>query len=457
VSDAPHASSGAAPARYRAPVQLRDVGRLVTGAHLTAGLATVGFAGYLYVAVIGRLFPGPEGARQISALVAVYLLVNIIGPGVFAALEQETSRAVSEALVTGGDARAAARRAAVLAAQACGIVAVVLLAAWPLVLSAVFDGRIGILLALLVAVVGSAAVYAARGVLGGQQRFRAYAVTFWVEGSLRLVPLLVLVVAGVAQPMLLAFVYCTTPLLAAIAVAPMLRIPATLDAGPGPRPRMGRSFGFLVTATALSQTIANLGPVVVTYRLPGDANTTSVFGSAFVLARVPLFLFAPILAVLLPALTRQARSHRIFARTLGRTVALLLAVGSAGVLVTALAGPWLVRFLFNTVRSPDAVDLTLLSAATVFLMLALVLQSALVALQRHAAVAAGWVVGGAVFLALLAGPWPPVVAAVAAQIAGPAVVTGWLAWQVRRSSKGDQGGTADRDGRAVRATTPPAR
>ncbi len=450
MSDAPHASSGATPARYRAPVQLRDVGRLATGAHLTAGLATVGFAGYLYVAVIGRLFPGPEGARQISALVAVYLLVNIIGPGVFAALEQETSRAVSEALVIGGDARAAARRAAVLAAQACGIVAVVLLAAWPLVLSAVFDGRLGILLALLVAVAGSAAVYAARGVLGGQQRFRAYAVTFWVEGSLRLVPLLVLVTAGVAQPIVLAFVYCTTPLLAALAVAPMLRFPA---AAPGPRPHMGRSFGFLVTATALSQTIANLGPVVVTYRLPGDAVTTSVFGSAFVLARVPLFLFAPILAVLLPALTRQARSHRIFARTLRRTVALVLAVGSAGVLVTALAGPWLVRFLFNTVRSPGAVELTLLAAATVFLMLALVLQSALVALQRHAAVAAGWVVGGAVFLALLAGPWPPVMAAVAAQIAGPAVVAGWLAWQVRRSVKSGH----DPGGRAADATPPPAR
>jgi hypothetical protein len=119
--------------------------------------------------------PGDAGA--LSALISLYLVVNIIGPGVFAALEQETSRAVSVAVARGEPVRPVARQAAVLAARSLAVLVAVVLVAWPLVLHRVLDGRLGLLVALLVAVVGSAAVYWARGVLGGQQLFAAYART----------------------------------------------------------------------------------------------------------------------------------------------------------------------------------------------------------------------------------------------------------------------------------------
>jgi O-antigen/teichoic acid export membrane protein len=406
-----------------------------TGAHLTAGLAVVGLAGYVYVAVVGRVFEGPEGARQVSALVSLYLLVNIIGPGFFTGLEQETSRAVSAASVAGRSIRGPALRGAALAGVACAGLSVVVLLAWVLVLAAVFDGRTGMLAALVVAVAGSAAVYWTRGVLGGQQRFRPYALTFYVEGAVRLVPLIVLPAAGSRDPMLFAMGFAAASIVAAASVWTLLRIPAVGDGISATDKGMTRSFALLMGATALSQTIANLAPVVVTYRLPLDPVASSVFGSTFVLARVPLFVFAPVLAVLLPMLTRAAEQGRpdLFARQLWRTVWALLALGGVGIVAAALFGPAAVELLFRSAGRPADLHIALLAGATVLMMLALVLQPALVALNRQRSVTTGWLAGGVVFLAVLIAPLPPIEAALAAQFAGPLVVVGLLGLDVART------------------------
>lgn len=404
-----------------------------TGTHLAAGLATVGVAGYLYAAVVGRVFEGPAGAGHVSALVSLYFLVNIIGPGVFTALEQETSRAVSAAAVTGRSIRPPALRAARLAAAACAGLTAVVLVGWPLLLSDVLQGDVGLLVALVIAIIGSAGVYWLRGVLGGQQRFRAYAGTFYVEGLARLLPLVVLLLVASQDPTSYGLVFAAGSAVAALAVWPALRMPAD-PAGELADARMARSFALLVGATALSQTIANLAPVVVAYRLVDDV-AAAVFQNAFLLARVPLFLFAPVLAVLLPRLTRDVVQGRFdrFSRLLGRTVALLLVVGGAGVAAGALVGPWAVQVLFNTVERPDAATLALLGAATVLMMTALVLQPALVALGRQSTVTAGWGLGAVVFVLVLVGPLEPVAGALLAQLLGPLAVTAYLAVGTRRA------------------------
>lgn len=402
--------------------------RWATGAFLGGGLALVGLGGYVYIAAVGRVFGGPEGSGTVSALTAVYLLVNIIGPGCFTALEQETSRAVSAALVAGGSVRGASRQALKLAAIASVVLVAVVELAWELALAPVLGGRIGMLFALFVAVVGSAAAYGVRGVLGGRRQFRSYALTFSVEGGVRLLGVIALALAGSKDPVAYALVFAVAPLAAAVTVGAGLRFAEESGVGAPAAQRMGRSFGLLVGATVASQTIANLAPVVVTSRLPDDALTSSVFGSAFVLARIPLFLFTPVLAVLLPTLTRHAEAgrHREFRRFLGRTVGVLAAVGVVGVGLTALVGPWAVQLLFNSAARPDVLTLTLLTTATVVTMLALVLQPALVALRRQHAVTLGWLVGGTAFVAILAGPLRAVPSAVAAQLAGPAIAAAVL-------------------------------
>lgn len=420
-----------------------SAGRVGTAAHLAVGLGVLGAAGYAFVAVVGHVFEGPRDAGALSALISLYLLVNIIGPGVFAALEQETSRAVSAASARGGALRPIARRAAVLALWSFGGLVALVLLAWPLLLSRVLDGRTGLLGALVVAIAGSGAVYWARGLLGGQQRFTGYARTLYVEGAVRLLPCLVLLVLAVRSPEGYGLAFALGSLVAALSVAPALRPPRTVGDGT-PVTGMGRSLAYLAVSVALSQLIANLAPVVVGYRSPDDLTGAAVFGTTFVLARIPLFLFAPVQAVLLPQLTRAVtRGDRgELVRRLRQAVVLVVALGASGVAGCVWLGPWAAELLFNTAVRPTAATLGLLGAATLVLMTALVVQPTLVAMGRQRLVTLAWMAGAAVFLALLVLPGEPVRAALVAQLVGPAVVLGVLIGGVVFALRGPGPGAA---------------
>ena len=376
--------------------------RLGTAVHLAAGLGVLGAAGYAYVAVVGHVLDRPDEAAALSALISLYLLVNMIGPGVYAALEQETSRAVSAACARGESLRPIARRAAVLALWSLvGLVAVVLVG-WPLLLGPVLEGRPGLLAALVVAIAGSAGVYWARGLLGGQQRFAGYARTLYVEGAVRLLPCLVLLGLAVGAPEAYGLAFAVGSAVAALSVAPALRLPPST--GPaGQITGMGRGLWYLTMAIALSQLLANLAPVIVSYRLPGDPVLAAVFGTTFVLARIPLFLFAPVQAVLLPKLTRAATlgAHDELAHRLRQAVTLVAGLGLLGVIGCVLLGPWAAELLFNTAVRPTAGTLALLGAATLVMMVALVIQPTLVAMGRQRQVTVAWALGAVVFLALL--------------------------------------------------------
>ena len=412
---------------------MTPAGRFGTAAHLAVGLGVLGAAGYAFVAVVGHVFHGPADAGALNALISLYMLVNIIGPGVFAALEQETSRAVSAAAAHGEPLRPVARRAGVLALWAFAALVAVVLVAWPLVLGRVLEWRLGLLVALLVAIAGSGAVYWARGLLGGQQQFPAYARTLYVEGAVRLLPCLVLLALALEAPSAYGFAFAVGSALAALSVLPALRLPAA-DGAPPPD-GMGRSLLYLTGAIALSQLLANLAPVVVTYRSPNDLVAAAVFGATFVLARVPLFLFAPVQAVLLPHVTRAAAMgrHDELKRRLGQVLALVAGLGVLGVAGCVWLGPWAAEQLFNTAYRPTVGTLAMLGAATLVMMLALVVQPTLVALRRQRTVTIGWIAGSLVFLGvLLAGP-EPIAAALVAQLVGPLVVLAVLLVGVLRA------------------------
>jgi O-antigen/teichoic acid export membrane protein len=406
---------------------------LGTAAHLAAGLGVLGAAGYAFVAVVGHVFHGPADAGALNALISLYMLVNIIGPGVFAALEQETSRAVSAAAARGEPLRPVARRAGVLALWSFAALVALVLVAWPLVLGRVLEWRPGLLAALLVAIAGSGAVYWARGLLGGQQRFTAYARTLYVEGAVRLLPCLVLLALALEEPSAFGFAFAVGSALAALSVWPALKLPTT-DVATCPD-GMGRSLLYLAGAIALSQLLANIAPVVVTYRSPDDLVAAAVFGSTFVLARVPLFLFAPVQAVLLPQVTRAAAMgrHDELTRRLWQVLALVAGLGALGVAGCVWLGPWAAERLFNTAYRPSVSTLALLGTATLVMMLALVVQPTLIALARQRTVTIGWIVGSVVFLVVLVVGPEPIAAALLAQLVGPLVVLAVLLVGVLRA------------------------
>ncbi|HEX6357518.1 hypothetical protein [Actinophytocola sp.] len=407
--------------------------RLGPAIYMAGGLALVGAAGYGFVALAGHTLDPAHAA----AIASLYLMVNIIGPGVFSALEQETSRSVSSEAAAGRGVAAVTRHAWLLAAGLLAVVLVVLLVASPILTDQAFAGQWGLFLAVLLSVVTSAAVYVVRGLLGGRQRFTGYSATLGAEGIARILPCIVIAALGLPDPTWYAMIFAAGSGFGALAglfwlrrgvnqpVEPVGEVTVgEVTVEPASVKRMARSLSLLVGGTMLMLLVMNVAPIVVTARLPEDAATAAAFASAFVLARIPLFLFAPVQAMLLPSLTRAASAHD-FAGVRARLRVILmavLAIGLLGVLASFTVGPWAVQVLFGAeVRLPTTV-VGLLGVSTVGLMTALVLQPGLIALGAHKQVTYGWAAGTVVLVALLALPGDPIHAGVIAQLAGAALV-----------------------------------
>ncbi len=447
-----------------------------------AGLALLGAAGYAFVALTGHTLPPADAAAAAS----LYLLVNIVGPGLFSALEQETSRAVSAELAAGRDPRHVTRNAWLLAAALLAAVLVGLLAISPVLTGKALAGEWGLFAAVLLAAATAAAVYVVRGLLGGRQRFTGYAATLAAEGIARILPCVVIAVSGMPNAVAYGLAFAAGAAVGALAGLPWLRrpdervapaartgervdranervapvrpdervdraVPTDERAGRADERaderagwpdalsvsvgRMARGLSFLVGGTLLMLVVMNVAPVVVTPRLADDAATAAAFASAFVLARVPLFLFAPVQAMLLPALTRAAtRGELGEVRAKLRLILLAVAaIGVPGVLASFTVGPWAVQVLFGAdVRLSGAV-VGLLGVSTVGLMVAQVLQPGLVALRRHKIVTVAWLAGTVVLGVLLALPGDPIRAGVVAQLAASALVVTIMVGALRRA------------------------
>lgn len=398
-------------------------GRAASGLVMALGLGLVGLAGYVLLAVAGHTLPPAD----VAAVASTYLLLNILGPGLYVALEQETSRAVAARL--GGDSMPAVRASARVGALVVAGAAVVLLAVSPVLVPRVLGGQWALLGVLVLSTAVAAALFLLRGVFGGRRRFLAYGVTLGVEGGGRLVVTLGIAAAGAASAVGygLAFVAGYALALAVAMAAPRVAIAGS--GGAEPTRTLGRGVALLGVATLMSFAVANIAPVVVTGRLTGTPEVAAAFAQAFVLARAPLLVFAPVQAMLLPGLTAAAErgQHQVVRRRARQILLAVVAVGVPGAVAAAALGPWALRAFFGVDQPPSPAVLGLLGVGTVLLMAAQALQPVLVALRRQHAVTAAWVAGTLLLVGLLALPVPAVDAALTAQLAGSAVVvTGCL-------------------------------
>lgn len=419
----------------------------------------VGIGGFGFLVVVGHA----TSVTSAAALSALYLIGNVAGPGLFAGLEQETSRVVSGGLAAGVDPRVGLRRAGVVGVGLGAVAVVVLLALAPLLVARSFAGHAGLLLWLLVGVVGSAEVYLVRGILGGTRRFRAYAVTLAVEGLARLLPCLAVAGLGVTNVNVYGLIFAGGTAFAAVAAYPWLRpgrshlTPASGDSAVGETAAgdsavgetavgetaettpqelveaghelraIARGVGLLGVATLLAQLVANLAPLVVTGRMlgsPADELAAVAFAFAFVLTRAPLLAFSPIQALLLPRLTSAVVRGQLDQVRREVRLGLLGAalVGCGGALAAAVAGPWAVATLFGAERPPSSLVMGMLGLSTALLVVVQLLQPVLVALGRHRSVTMAWIVGTAVLVGLLVLPGPAITVAVIAQVTASATV-----------------------------------
>lgn len=416
------------------------------------GYTVLGGAGYAFLALAARRLPD---RADFTALSSLYLLVNILGPGLFAAVEQETSRTVSGRSALGLGTRPVVARLAVFSAVLAGGIAVVLLALSPLLVDRVLARHWSLLLGLFGAAVGYAVVAVVRGTFAGRQAFGLYGASVGAEGLTRLVPALVLAAAGVTAAAPYGLVFCLAPVVALLVTVRWFTPGAA--GPPEPAAPLARSVSLLTVAWGLSLALANAGPVVVNGLLPDGSADAAAFAAAVVLARVPLFVFQGAQALVLPTFSRAAaRGDRAALRRAVRPALVLVVVlGVPAVALGGLAGEPAARLAFGSRFVVPSALVAALLAGTVVLMAVQILQPALLALRRHRLVSVAWVLGAAVFVGAFALPWEPVTDALVAQLASAAVTAAILAVGLTRTLRRDPAPASDEGTTGVRVSTLP--
>ena len=407
---------------------------------LAAGLGLSAAAGSGFIAVVNHSLE----PSQVAPLPPLYFLLAAIGTGMFAAFEQEMTRAVARAHALGHD-EAHVIRHQVRNAAWVGIGTVAILcAASPYVVDRWLFGDWVVFGELLIGLVSIWAAFLIRGVLTGRQQFRSYAITMVVEGLARLVPSILLALSGQGSTWAYGLIFALGSAAAAVSGRVGARAPVTVTRPEGAVPhgepetanqaavRLARLTGGVLAGQVLMYAV----PLVVAGRLAGDKPLEVAVGSAVGLTRMALLILFPLQAPLLPKLTAAAAHGQMGAvrRTTAALVAVCVAAGLAGIAGTGLFGPWVLHNVMGAPAELSAAFLMELAIGTLFLLVANVLQSALTALNRQQTVLLAWGLGVVTMVALFAVPLGVLTTAAVASIAGPVVTAVIMTADVLRTT-----------------------
>ncbi|WP_426592752.1 lipopolysaccharide biosynthesis protein [Cellulomonas sp. McL0617] len=384
------------------------------------GLGVFGLTTYGFLGRAGQAL-GPELFAPLSVL---WTIVNAVGIGLFLPFEQELGRttAARRAQRQGnGPVVAIVLRVAALVAAA--VVVLALLGAQVLA-SDLLGHRGNLVLLLVLALLGMGLSYIVRGLLSGNGHFGRYGAQLAVDGLLRFGTAAVLAAVGVRDPAAYGVVLVVAPVLAVVLTTPRRR--GALVA-PGPtvaRADVVRAMTVLLVASVSSQLLANAGPLIVqVLARPSEQALAGKFLAALVIARVPLFLFAAVQAVLLPGLAAlvAAGAVRAFVRRLGLVTGVTAVIAAFGVLVMWLWGNDLVGLLFGSDFGVGQDTILLIAVSGALFMLAQLAAQALLALGAEAWVVVGWCAGLAALVGACFAGGPVVHVAAVALVVGSGV------------------------------------
>lgn len=399
-----------------------------TGA-VGVGLVVFGVTSYAFLAVAARAC-GPE---RFAALSLLWIVTTTLGAGLFLPLEQELSRFLADrrgrGLPGGAGLVTAAQGGAVV------LVALTLVTAVGIgPLTTLFNGQRDVVLAVLANMVGQVLAYLSRGVAAGTDRFPLYGGQLALEGLLRVVSAVALAVSGADTAAPYAFALAGSTVVSVAVAGPATSALLRERGAPVVRAEVSRSFAWLVVAALASQALANSTPVLVPLLGKENDAATAQFFATLLVARIPLFLFAAVQAALLPGLTRALAAGDVsaFREALRRVEVLVLAVGVAGVAGAAVVGVPVVQLVFGDGFALGRSDLVLLALGTAVYLVANVQAQACLALARHRRVAAAWVGGCLLGLAVALLPGDVLTRVEWAFVAGSALVLVVLGWTAQR-------------------------
>jgi O-antigen/teichoic acid export membrane protein len=363
-----------------------------------AGLIVSGITSYVFLAISARAL-GPEAYAPLGVL---WALTYVVCPGVFLPLEQEVGRALSSRRAKGVGGGPLIRRATLAGGVAAAVLIAVTAATGPLSLEHLFDDKVLLLVALMVALGGYYVEFLVRGILSGNGRFKPYGVILGAEALLRAMACAGLAVIGVDTVGPYGVLVGLSPILATLIGAGRERNLVT--PGPdAPWSELSSALGYLLAGSVMAQLLVNAGVFAVQILADaeerGPGGVAGRFLNGLIIARVPLFMFQAVQAALLPKLAHLAGAgrHADFRTGLKRLLAVVVAIGGLATVTAFAIGPRVVTTLFGEEFELSHTDLGYLAAASAVYMLALALAQALIALANYNRVVLGWGSGLVVF------------------------------------------------------------
>ncbi len=440
----------------RLPVWRPDHGTVRVG----IGLVVFGLTSYVYLTVAARQL-APDDFASVAVLWSV---VYIVGPGVFLPFEQNLGRAISSARAVGQSSRdTVVRSASIATVVAAGLCLVTLIAGQPLT-RVLFGGSTIVLVALVLSYAVMAWTYVYRGVVAGSRRFGLYGAQLGAEGAVRFVGCALFVWWGTAAVGSFALLIPVAQALSLVAVARPQQVSTAVraesvapadpvDTKPGTVDSTQAPIAWLIVGALLAQVLVNAPPVLARVLARSDPAVVGQLQAGLLLARVPLFMFAAIQAVLLPSMSALvARRQLVALRRQVRAVSAVVAVAmSATTVLMALVGASIVQILFGDGFQLPGVTIALLTAGTAFFMLAGVSSSAVLAIGGFRAAAMAWGAGAAVMVGFTLLPLGVVARLVVGFAAGSAVSFALMAVLVHASTRAPR--RADASTRSARHPT----
>jgi O-antigen/teichoic acid export membrane protein len=353
-------------------------------------LLIAGFATYAFFKV-GTVAVG--GAEEFAPIAAMWFAVFALAPGFFLPLEQELGRALSHRRAIDQGGQPVVQKVVRLGAMLVALVTIVIILLGPFLASSYFDGDWFMVIALICAFAAYGPAHMTRGISSGTGRFNDYGIVLGADGIVRIILCVALAVVGVTAAGAYGMAIAVSPLFAVAYVARR----GALRTDPGPAAEWSEitpNLGWLLLGSVCAATLVNAGPITASLLAgPNEEALVTAFSYGVLLSRIPLFLFQAVQAALLPRLSRQAAQGEFdeFRAGLKRLMLLVLAIGVIGTIGAFLLGPWALSLVYDADLSGRT--MAMLTLSSVVYMLALATAQAVIALQGHALVSVGWVLG----------------------------------------------------------------
>ncbi|WP_319432807.1 hypothetical protein [Mycobacterium sp. RTGN5] len=397
--------------------QVGGSGAISRGSVARVGVATVisALCGYAVLYLAARAL-NPAGFSVFGVFWGAFGFVNGAAYGLLQEATREV-RSANYAETADGPRTHPIRVAAVL-----GLIAAIAMAGTsPLWAPHVFSDSLPLSVSLLCVGLAGFCIHATLlGLLAGTGRWSGYGLLMVIDAVMRVtVAVAAFVVGWGLNGFLWATVAGALGWLLLLAVSRGARAAARMHT-PVSTATFLRGAGHSIAAAGASAILVMGFPVLLKATSGGDLGAAGgVVILAVTLTRAPLLVPLTAMQGNLIAHFVDHRGHRL--KALVAPAAVVLALGTVGVLAAGLFGPWLIRVAFGDEYGPGGALLAWLTAGAVAIALLTVTGAATVAAALHRAYSIGWVGATVVSTALLTLPLDLTDRTVVALLCGPVV------------------------------------